>query len=230
MLALDHEVEPLYVRRTTYECLNINPDYRDLTGKRRTDHDGVVQFCGQYYSFVCLYYCEVSNTIYYGESTNNQTYHFYTLESLNRFYYANKHRKWKPLEKDNYAGTKARTFDEYCDELQRQMFDWRNTPKAVLDKILHNRKCSPNEILSIGFNNKDCPIAVRIGRNVTYDARLANVQFAKVKPPQEAYVELYQWLSNKAVPTKSIPTIDDKTMAEIKGFDKWSFRKEPTKS
>ena len=37
------------------------------------------------------------------------------------------------------------------------------------------------------------------------------------------------FISNLAVPLKPIPKIDDKTMAEIKGFDKWSFRKEPGK-
>jgi hypothetical protein len=35
------------------------------------------------------------------------------------------------------------------------------------------------------------------------------------------------FMSNLAVPLKPVPEISDKIMVDIKGFDKWSFRKPP---
>lgn len=44
-----------------------------------------------------------------------------------------------------------------------------------------------------------------------------------------AYQELQMWMSNQAIPHKPIPKVSDKDMVTAKGFDKWSFRKEPQK-
>ena len=44
-----------------------------------------------------------------------------------------------------------------------------------------------------------------------------------------SFQELFQWHSNLASPEKEIPYIDDKTMAEAKGFNKYSFRKDKSK-
>lgn len=49
--------------------------------------------------------------------------------------------------------------------------------------------------------------------------------FARILPPYQAYQQLYMYLSNQARPEKPIPRLDDRTMSEIKGFDKYSFRK-----
>ena len=65
-------------------------------------------------------------------------------------------------------------------------------------------------------------------RTITYNPRLSDFNFAKVMDPYTTYQELNMYLSNIAVPIKPIPHIDDVTMAEIKGFDKYSFRKERT--
>lgn len=64
---------------------------------------------------------------------------------------------------------------------------------------------------------------------IKYNARLADVEFFRVFDPYQAYQMLYQFLSNQAKPEKPIPHIDDKTMAEAKGFNRWSFRKEPSR-
>lgn len=56
---------------------------------------------------------------------------------------------------------------------------------------------------------------------------LKDAGFFKVKDVRSTYQELLMWFNNQAKPEKPIPHIDDKTMAEIKGFDKFSFRKDP---
>lgn len=55
--------------------------------------------------------------------------------------------------------------------------------------------------------------------------KLANFEFNKVLKADKAYQELLMWHNNLATPEKQIPKIDDKTMLEAKGFDKFSFRK-----
>ena len=62
---------------------------------------------------------------------------------------------------------------------------------------------------------------------ITYNANLGDLRFYRVVDPYTAYQEIQMWLSNVAKVEKPIPRIDDKTMAACKGFDKWSFRKEP---
>jgi hypothetical protein len=65
--------------------------------------------------------------------------------------------------------------------------------------------------------------------SVTYDACLKDFEFYRVKDAPTAYQEVAMWLGNQADPGKTIPEIDDVTMAEAKGFDKWSFRKQSSK-
>ena len=48
----------------------------------------------------------------------------------------------------------------------------------------------------------------------------------RIKDPYTAYQELSMYLGNMAFPNKPIPTISDEVMAEIKGFNKFSFRKD----
>lgn len=61
------------------------------------------------------------------------------------------------------------------------------------------------------------------------NCQLKNYGFAKVKPPQIAYMEIESWLNNQARPLKPIPHISDEVMAQAKGFDKFSFRKDKSK-
>lgn len=64
---------------------------------------------------------------------------------------------------------------------------------------------------------------------IEYNPRLNKYDFARVKNPFDCFQELQQYLSNIAVSIKEIPKIDDETMIEIKGFDKFSFRKDKQK-
>lgn len=63
------------------------------------------------------------------------------------------------------------------------------------------------------------------GRELFLNPRLADYDFRKIMKADQAYQELTMWHNNLAQPEKPIPKIDDKTMAEAKGFDKYSFRK-----
>lgn len=74
------------------------------------------------------------------------------------------------------------------------------------------------------------PVCVLHNRVVEYNCLLKPYEFYRVFPPQQAFQEIQQYLANLAVPRKPIPEISDEIMAEIKGFDKFSFRKPKQKS
>lgn len=74
------------------------------------------------------------------------------------------------------------------------------------------------------------PIIVNYPKKIVYDACLKDVNFQRMFPPALAYQELMMYLGSVlAAPEKPIPVIDDVTMAEAKGFNKYSFRKDKSK-
>lgn len=60
---------------------------------------------------------------------------------------------------------------------------------------------------------------------ITKNPKLDHFGFAKIINPYEAYREIGTYLSNRISKSKPTPPISDEAMAEIKGFDKHSFRK-----
>lgn len=61
------------------------------------------------------------------------------------------------------------------------------------------------------------------------NGKLKDVEFFRVFDPYTAFQEITMFMSNLAVPLKPIPEISDEDMVSIKGFDKFSFRKDPKK-
>ena len=66
-------------------------------------------------------------------------------------------------------------------------------------------------------------------KKVVYNGCLKDVEFYRIFDPYMAFQEISMYLGGLAVPLKPIPEISDEVMAEIKGFDRFSFRKEPSK-
>ena len=64
---------------------------------------------------------------------------------------------------------------------------------------------------------------------IEYNAILKPYDFFKIFDTAAAWMELSMYVNNLAVPIKDLPKIDDKTLAECKGFDKFSFRKDKAK-
>lgn len=61
------------------------------------------------------------------------------------------------------------------------------------------------------------------------DPLLKRYNFQTVYSPPNAYQKLESYLYNVARPLKPIPEISDEIMAEAKGFNKYSFRKDKSK-
>lgn len=83
-----------------------------------------------------------------------------------------------------------------------------------------------NRVFNRRWEKTEYPIFVRSDWCWVANEQLSQYNFQSVIDPYTAFQELYMWHCNKANPEKPIPHISDKIMAEAKGFDKWSFRKE----
>lgn len=65
-------------------------------------------------------------------------------------------------------------------------------------------------------------------RRFVSDRMLKDYGFYKLFPTQTAFQEIHMYLGGVlGFSNPHVPVPDDKTMRDIKGFDKWSFKKEP---
>ena len=82
------------------------------------------------------------------------------------------------------------------------------------------------------FRDDHCPIFLAHVEQshyaINFNPQLKPLEFYRIFPPAEAFQEIAMFLGGLAVPLKPIPVPDDKDMVSIKGFDKHSFRKDPT--
>lgn len=101
-----------------------------------------------------------------------------------------------------------------------------------LTKLFEEYKC-PIFVLNLPdtgtLNSKYVEENYPRANKLILNSRLRDLEFYRTFPPAQAYQEINMFMSNIAVPMKPIPTLDDVTMAESKGYDKYSFRKDPIK-
>jgi len=65
-------------------------------------------------------------------------------------------------------------------------------------------------------------------KKVVYNGCLKEVEFYRIFDPYMTFQEISMYLGGLAVPQKPMLEISDEVMAEIKGFNKYSFRKDPS--
>lgn len=73
------------------------------------------------------------------------------------------------------------------------------------------------------------PVMVQYQGVITKDVLLREYDFQKVSDPYTAFQEIAMFIGNIPEERKTIPQCSDEDLAQAKGFDKWSFRKEPNK-
>lgn len=116
------------------------------------------------------------------------------------------------------------TFKSWAlEHVKRASFMKESWKWSFLGNIRHWFREQPTKEELARFD--EAPIWVESHGELVYNANLAACEFFRIMPTQQAYQELSMYMANKAIPMKPIPKIDDKTMAEIKGFNKHSFRK-----
>jgi len=144
--------------------------------------------------------------------------------------------EYKGKSKFCYSVDDVKTFvNAHCNDVLVEAFNsksWRT--KWVGYKLLeYNRLFSLPRIhakYDAIFEHYECPIWVYHENQYEFwldiNPLLNQYHFQRVFDSYLAYQEIYMYLCNQARPIKEIPKIDDVTMAEAKGFNKYSFRKD----
>ena len=154
-----------------------------------------IVFCGKVYPGVR---CGTAKSPFNYDFT-----YVYSVEDATKFFSERMDDKqWR-----HYNNTKSRL--EICESNIRESM---KSAKTYGEKAL---KLHPKEaIIEVQREHSDI-----LG---TVNSRLLNLQFYREMDAYTAAQELHMWLGAQAAPEKEIPKIDDQTMAEAKGFDKFS--------
>lgn len=160
----------------------------------------ILGFCGKLY-----YRYYVRNP-----KTHQNVYSFSDIE-IDKYikdYYSDKHYQ-------QFCGQKTK---HYKDRLFRSF-----TKDEITSSLRH-----PPEHTQI-FEQYKCPMFSYSSRysELTLNPRLNRINFQCIFDPYQAYQEISMFLGNMAFPNKPIPTVSDEDMIQAKGFDKFSFRKDP---
>lgn len=174
--------------------------------------DWVIGFCGKVYCVV-------------GIRANGDTTYCYSAQEVEDAILAvankrttewyNGQRKWRGFGSLLNRKALDRHFDRYENEYRNKYIDHfreRGTP-----------------IFVSRWNRGNCCRWDQYKQEITYNAPIGQYKFITIFDPYRAFQEIQMFLGGLAQPEKQIPAISDKDMAEIKGFNKWSFRKEPKK-
>ena len=200
----------------------------------------VIGFCGKVYPVVEVIADRWLNTPEYKRPRCLA----YNIDDVDKFIAANFsadeyeiYYKSKKSFSKHWNGNKRFEFMRFFDEANSQ-----RDLHASLFADLRTRSLPNNK------KSRDCPIfsvkymqghqwrvehGLAINPNtrqiITLNCNLKLYEFYRLFDAKQAYQELSMYLGGLASPEKDIPFIDDKTMAEAKGFDKFSFRKDKTK-
>jgi hypothetical protein len=213
-MGLGHDDNIVYVREPKDIVLNPQNPRRYI---KRFDTI-FVGFCGKIYPAIVVYSdkYDTKNDIIKGVC--------YTIEEVDKFIHANFDKKdIESYENSTYKGSlwsKSINLNWSRNSLIRD-FE-RMKERTHFAKIGHYQK------LFIEYNT---PIWVIDYPNneIHINCLLKPWEFYKIFDAYTAFQEISMYVGGVLLaPVNPVPNIPDDTMRDIKGFDKWSFRKEPS--
>lgn len=173
-----------------------------------------VGFCGKVYPVCNVSISQAKYVNYYWESRSK---YCFDAESIHDFIKENASED----QKKNYFSKKRYSFS------WGNNFSFNETGVNSYFKKMEDEKDKHKELF------KDSPIfrvyMNRDGSFITYNSKLKDIEFYRLFDPFTAYQELSMYLANQAVPMKEIPEMSDDVKIALKGFDKFSFRKDKQK-
>lgn len=210
---LDADKQTLYIRKKSSEKKHpwIFPTVVIWGNYDPVFELSVVGFCGKLYplfklhapfpffNVICCYRMEQINSFI-------QTY--YKKEVIEQYFESSKYRR-------NIRIMSRTDFENFFKEWNLHIGEY----EKHYAKIFEEKRC-PIFVINYNFYND---------KVICYNQQLKPLDFAKIFDPMSAYQEISMFMSNLAVPIKPVPEISDVTMAKVKGFNKYSFRKDPIK-
>lgn len=172
----------------------------------------VVGFCGKIYGTLNL-------------NKEDQSVWCYTVEDVDRFV----EKYYDDTEKERYYHRPQKGKRRY----------WKNNPgstnaemRYLVEEYFAEIEKFRSKYLPF-FVEHGVPIFTAVGNKkhslIILNDCLKNVSFQKVFDPVMAFQEISMFVGGMAVPQKPMPEISNNDMRDIKGFDEWSFKKEPKK-
>jgi hypothetical protein len=220
MQALDEDRQSLYIRKPItlelgkeWPFPHIEHGWGYWHPFRIHINEHIIGFCGKIYPFLLV-------SKWFTDHPSPTAWRCWDLGGVDQFMknhlseagwqqYLDKDRKFRRTGPHLYKHERRPAFKAFFEECERRRGDWLKL-----------------------FESRRCPIFVAIRHKhdrseITYDAMLKPYEFFRTFDPPTAYQEILMFMNNLAVPMKPIPEVDDVTKAEQKGFDKYSFRKDP---
>jgi hypothetical protein len=175
---------------------------------------GIIGFCGKLYPFV---------EYHFREKEKEKKVFFYSLDDVNKFV----EQTFSDKEKENY-NKKDRSFysiSKYKSYNINYHLSW------TFDRMEYAFALTKDLGKLEYFAKYNTPIFIAPDHSkLIINGLLRPWEFYKAVDPYTAYQEISMFVGGVLLaPTNPIPDIDDETMRDVKGFDKWSFRKEPKK-
>lgn len=167
----------------------------------------IIGFCGKIYPFLELSYGIYSKKYCYKLKDVDDFVDTNCKEKEKNFYFKKNKHKGKHFLYDWPSNQKRTNFEQFFEKFKNITVE--NLFVENYSPLFHIQK-TPN---------------LREKNKIEFNACLKPYEFMRIFDPYSAFQEISMYLGGIAVPQKEIPFIDDKTLAESKGFDKWSFRK-----
>jgi hypothetical protein len=222
----------VYVRISRKENFHFNvfPHLNTYYSSASLEHadQRLVGFCGKLYPVICMWMSTP------GECTRLAYKCLYSISEVDA--YVKKH--WDKIRQEKYFGKKyfgkRKKYERRYNStlfLQKDVKEFFRAIEAAQNTCEKWFVQGQSPIFIITYPTyKECKI--------TWNASLKNVQFYKVLDPQTTYQELDMYLggvlgltNKRGRPSyqgqKMDDTVSDNDLMAAKGFDKWSFRKEP---
>jgi hypothetical protein len=169
----------------------------------------IVGFCGEIYPMLEVHHSRFEDPTF-----------CYNVEDVDAC--VEKHYRAKNIESYYWRAKDKRKWRYFCDWPHKQRrHDVEKFFQACKDWDKHPEFFHRGPIFVARYDGSS-------EMSITYNDQLPT-GFVRMFDPYTAFQEIYMFMCNMAVPLKPIPEVSDADMVVAKGFNKWSFRKEPRK-
>lgn len=215
-LGLGHEDSVVYVREP------VDIELHKYSKPRKTMFDYVfVGFCGKIY---------VACVAHAFKPIDDIVGVCYTIEEVDRFVREN----FSKRDAERYSGSNSRTRSSGYPSswIGDPLYNYGLTDRNSICVSFKNMKDSAFSRYSNLFREYNCPIFVvdPPENKIHVNCLLRPWEFYKVFDPYSAFQEISMYVGGVLLaPVNPVPVVSDETMRDIKGFDKFSFRKDKSK-
>ena len=221
VMAYGQDQSIFYLRKPVEESLHKVAVFPFLCGsgpwtssKMPTIEGRIVGFCGKIYPVAEIAVSRTYNID--GRYDPKQMKAFcYTMEAVDAFIQAN-------FRERQLEGYLSKGYNRY----------WTVTHQGAFAEWFERCAEAKGKYQKVFVEHKT-PLFVTESRRfdhvIVFNACLKDVEFYRVMDPYTAFQDLAMYWGGMAQDNRPIPAVSDKDMVTAKGFDKWSFRKEPKK-